>query len=145
LADVLEGPASDRIENVIGPTATFVGELKCDGGVRIDGVFQGSVETMNNVIIGETAKVVADIVGRNVSISGAVKGNIIASGRLEILSTGLVWGNIDVASFLIDEGGVFSGRSEMPVEFEPLLIAGEKEPERLTAGGQGAEEEPEES
>jgi len=131
LADILDSPASDRIENVIGPTATFIGELKCDGGVRVDGVFQGSLETMGNVIIGETAKVVADIVGRNISISGAVKGDIIASGRLEILSTGLVWGDIQVASFLIDEGGVFSGRSEMPAEFEPLLTAGDEEPKRL--------------
>ena len=141
MADVLDSPASDRIENVIGPTATFVGELKCDGGVRIDGVFQGNLESMGNVIVGETAKVAADIIGRNISISGAVKGNVSASGRLEILSTGIVWGDIDVASFLIDEGGVFSGRSEMPVEFEPLLIAGEKEPEMLTDGRGGAPEE----
>ena len=131
MADILDSPASDRIENVIGPTATFIGELKCDGGVRVDGVFQGSLETMGNVIIGETAKVVADIVGRNVSISGAVKGDITAAGRLEILATGLVWGDIQVASFLIDEGGVFSGKSEMPAEFEPLLIAGDEEPKKL--------------
>lgn len=131
MADVLDSPATEKIENVIGPTATFIGDLKCDGGVRVDGVFQGTLETMGNVIIGEAAKVVADIVGRNISISGAVKGDIIASGRLEILATGLVWGDIQVASFLIDEGGVFSGRSEMPAEFEPLLIAGEKEPKRL--------------
>ncbi len=134
MVEVIDSPVSDRIENVIGPTATFIGELKCDGGVRIDGVFQGDVETMGNVIVGETAKVAADIIGRNISISGAVKGNIKATGRLEILSTGLVWGDIDVASFLIDEGGVFSGRSEMPVEFEPLLIAGEKEPGQLPEG-----------
>jgi cytoskeletal protein CcmA (bactofilin family) len=131
LADVLDSPTTDKIENVIGPTATFIGDLKCDGGVRVDGVFQGSLETMGNVIIGEAAKVVADIVGRNISISGAVKGDIIASGRLEILATGLVWGDIQVASFLIDEGGVFSGRSEMPAEFEPLLLAGDAEPKKL--------------
>jgi cytoskeletal protein CcmA (bactofilin family) len=141
LADVIDSPASDRIENVIGPTATFVGELKCDGGVRIDGVFQGSLETMGNVIIGEAAKVVANIVGRNISISGAVKGDITASGRLEILSTGLLWGDIQVASFLIDEGGVFSGRSQMPVEFEPLLTAGEGEAKQLTEPGERAAEE----
>lgn len=134
MVDVIDSPASDRIENVIGATATFIGELKCDGGVRIDGVFQGHVETMGNVIIGETAKVAADIVGRNISISGVVKGNIRATGRLEILSTGLVWGDIEVDSFLIDEGGVFSGRSEMPGESEPLMITGEKEPEQLPEG-----------
>jgi len=141
LADVIDSPASDRIENVIGPTATFVGELKCDGGVRIDGVFQGTLETMGNVIVGETAKVVADLVGRNISISGAVKGNITASGRLEILSTGLVWGDIQVASFLIDEGGVFSGKSQMPAEFEPLLAARGEEPKRLTEAQPAAAED----
>jgi cytoskeletal protein CcmA (bactofilin family) len=140
LADVLESPASDRIENVIGPTATFIGNLKCDGGVRIDGVFEGRLETMGNVIVGEAAKVLADIAGRNISVSGAVKGDIIASGRLEILSTGLVWGDIQVASFLIDEGGVFSGRSEMPVEFEPLLAAGGEEPKKLTEAQPAIEE-----
>ena len=141
MADVIDSPASDRIENVIGPTATFVGELKCDGGVRIDGVFQGSLETMGNVIVGEAAKVVADLVGRNISISGAVKGNITAAGRLEILSTGLVWGDIQVASFLIDEGGVFSGKSQMPAEFEPLLIEGDQGPKRLTEPKQESAED----
>ena len=141
MADVIDSPASDRIENVIGPTATFVGELKCDGGVRIDGVFQGTLETMGNVIVGETAKVVANLVGRNISISGAVKGNITASGRLEILSTGLVWGDIQVASFLIDEGGVFSGKSQMPAEFEPLLIEGDQGPKRLTEPKQESAED----
>lgn len=113
---------SDRIENTIGPTATFNGALKCDGGVRIDGVFRGSVETMGNVIVGEAAKVVADITGRNISVAGAVRGNIKASGRLEILSTGQVWGDISVESFLIDEGGFFSGLSTMRGEMEPLLM-----------------------
>lgn len=115
-------PISDRIENIIGPTASFSGDLKCDGGVRIDGVFRGSVETMGNVIVGEAAKVVADITGRNISVAGAVRGNIKASGRLEILSTGQVWGDISVESFLIDEGGFFNGLSSMRGEMEALLM-----------------------
>jgi len=77
---------------------------------------------MGNVIIGEAAKVVADITGRNISVAGAVRGNIKASGRLEILSTGQVWGDISVESFLIDEGGFFNGLSTMRGEMEPLLI-----------------------
>jgi len=115
-------PISDKIENIVGPTASFSGDLKCDGGVRIDGVYRGSVETMGNVIIGEAAKVVADITGRNISVAGAVRGNIKASGRLEILSTGQVWGDISVDSFLIDEGGFFNGSSTMRGEMEPILM-----------------------
>jgi len=123
-------PISDRIENIIGPTASFNGDLKCDGGVRIDGVLRGSVETMGNVIIAEAAKVVADITGRNISVAGAVRGNIKASGRLEILSSGQVWGDISVESFLIDEGGFFSGLSTMRGEMEPLLMEEPPETEK---------------
>jgi len=87
------------VETVIGPTTSFRGHLRCDGGVRIDGLFEGTIETTGNVVIGEKAKVLADIVAQNVSISGAVKGNITAR-RVELLSTGHIWGDIKVASFL---------------------------------------------
>jgi len=113
--------ASSKIENIIGPSASFNGHLKADGGVRIDGVFEGEIETAGNVIIGERAKVIADITANNVSVAGAVKGNINAIGRLEILATGRVWGDISVSSFLIDEGGFFCGQSAMRGDVEPPL------------------------
>ena len=53
-----------------------------------------------------------------------LKGTIKAPGRLEILQTGRVWGDISVASFLIDEGGFFRGQSVMPGEPDmPMLEA----------------------
>lgn len=113
---------ADKIENVIGASASFNGHLTADGGIRIDGTFQGVVETAGNVIVGQDGQVMADITARNVSVAGLVKGNITASGRLEILSTGRVLGDINVASLMIDQGGVFRGQSMMQVEGEPLLI-----------------------
>ena len=102
-----------KIQNVLGPTASFQGHLKAEGNVRIDGHFDGSIETTGNVIIGEGAKVTADIAADNVQVWGAVKGNITTSGRLEILTSGRVWGAIKVASLLIDDGGLFRGKSIM--------------------------------
>ncbi len=114
------GPA--KIETVIGPTANFKGTIQSDGGLRIDGVFEGNIQIAGNLIIGESGKVVADANAQNVSVAGALKGTVKASGRLEILSTGRVWGEISVASFLIDEGGFFRGQSIMPGEPDmPLL------------------------
>jgi len=113
----------NKIEAVIGPAASFNGHLKCDGSVRIDGLCEGSIETGGNVIIGEGAQVIADITAENVSVSGAVKGSITARGRLEILSTGRVWADIAVTSFLIDEGGFFRGKSIMAGELESSLEA----------------------
>ena len=114
-----------KIENVLGPTASFQGQLKAEGNVRIDGHFDGSVETTGNVIIGERAKVTADIVAGNVQVWGMVKGNITAAGRLEILPSGRVWGDITVTSLLIDEGGLFRGKSLMAGDGqEPFLLEG---------------------
>ena len=117
------GPTpSTKIETVIGPNANFKGSLQSDGGMRIDGIFEGAVELAGTLVIGESGKVIADIKAQNVSVSGAVKGTISATGRLEILSTGKVWADISVTSFLIDEGGFFRGQSIMQGEPEfPML------------------------
>ena len=41
----------DRIEVTLGPTTSFNGDLDCDGIVRIEGIYQGSIRTVSNVII----------------------------------------------------------------------------------------------
>jgi len=118
------GGSPTKIETLIGPTANFKGVVQSDGGLRVDGVFEGTVQLAGNLIIGESGKVIADVTAQNVSVAGALKGTVKAAGRLEILSTGRVWGDISVASFLIDEGGFFRGQSIMPGEPDmPLLDA----------------------
>jgi len=103
----------DRIEVTVGPTATINGDLVCDGVVKIDGVYQGSIKTISNVIISEQARVDAHIEAQNVSVSGQAKGSIVALGRLEILSTGRVWADVTVKSFLLDDGGKLHGSLKM--------------------------------
>ncbi len=118
-------PFTGKIDNIIGPKTSFQGHLKAEGNVRVDGYLEGSLETKGNVIIGEVAKVTADITASNVQVWGAVKGNISAAGRLEILPSGRVWGEIKVSSLLIDEGGLFRGKSVMAgEEKEPSLLEG---------------------
>jgi cytoskeletal protein CcmA (bactofilin family) len=103
----------DRIEVTVGPGANFNGDLVCDGIVKIDGVYQGSIKTVSNVIISDKARVDAHIEAQNVSVSGQAKGSIVAKGRLEILSTGRVWADVTVASFLLDDGGKLHGALKM--------------------------------
>jgi len=103
----------DRIEVTVGPTANIKGDLECDGVVKIDGIFQGSIRTVSNVIVSEKARVDAHIEALNVSVSGQAKGSITAKGRLEILSTGRVWADVTVSSFLLDDGGKLHGGLKM--------------------------------
>lgn len=119
---------SARIETVIGPNAHFRGEIVSEGGIRIDGIFEGTIETTGNLVIGESAKVIADIRANNISISGAVKGNIFGN-RVEILETGRVWGDLTVNSLLVNEGAYVRGQTMMQTDIEPPLI----EPPRRAA------------
>jgi cytoskeletal protein CcmA (bactofilin family) len=119
-----KGAPTDKIETVIGPNTNFRGRLVCDGSVRIDGVCEeGQIETVGNIVVGPEAKVAADLIAENVSVSGAVTGKIRATGRLEILSTGKVWGDVDVGSFLLDEDGYFRGKLTMKDEPEPPIFS----------------------
>ena len=109
-----KGAPIAKIETVIGPNSSFKGSLVCDGSVRIDGVCEeGLIQTVGNIVVGPEAQVAANLIAENVSVSGAVTGNITASGRLEILSSGKVWGDANVGSFLLDEEGYFKGNLVM--------------------------------
>lgn len=110
-----------KIETIIGPNAHFRGDIQSDGGMRIDGIFEGNVEVSGNLVIGESAKVIAEITAKNVSISGAIKGNV-NGNRVEILETGRVWGDLTINSLLLNEGAYFRGRTMMHGDLEPPMI-----------------------
>ena len=117
-----DGQAGE-IETTIGRATTLSGDLKVDGGLRIDGRFEGTLEVGGNVIVGEHGRVISDIDARHVTVGGAVRGNIRASGRLEILSTGQVHGDILASQVMIDEGGILQGMSLMGEAGKPALAA----------------------
>ncbi len=101
---------SGKIETLLGPNTSFNGHLKTDGNLRIEGLYEGVIETVGNIIIGQNAKIRADITAHSIQVWGVVSGSIAASDRLEILSTGRVFADIVVNSLLIDDGGVFRGK-----------------------------------
>jgi cytoskeletal protein CcmA (bactofilin family) len=122
-------PPVDKIETVIGPHTSFSGRLVCDGSIRIDGVCEaGEIETVGNIVVGPEAKVGATLIAENVSVSGAVTGSIKASGRLEILSAGKVWGDVDVGSFLLDDDGYFEGKLVIGEKLQPPTFGKEDSP-----------------
>lgn len=97
-------PEPDAIEVIIGPRASFRGNLTSDTSVRIDGAVEGGrIETPANVILTESAHVQADVVAKTVSIRGAYWG-VINADRVELLRGSQVHGALHVNSFFMDEG-----------------------------------------
>jgi cytoskeletal protein CcmA (bactofilin family) len=114
-------------ETVIGSNTSFIGTLKSDGNIRIDGTVEGDIEILGNLIVGESGRVIATVKAQNVHVSGAVKGEITAIEQLEISPTGKIWGDIVTAALHIEPGGLFRGQSAMTTNIdEPLLLEAPK-------------------
>jgi len=80
------------------------GALEFKGSFRIDGYFQGKINSDSILIIGENGKVEADIKIGNIIINGETKGDIYAKEKVEIHSSGRVFGNIISPKLSIEEG-----------------------------------------
>jgi cytoskeletal protein CcmA (bactofilin family) len=101
----------DLISNTIISAGTMVnGDVTAPGFVRVDGSLKGSLHTEGPVIVGAKARMKSDITGTNITVGGVVKGNIIASERVTILSTGLVLGDIITKRIQADSGCLIHGK-----------------------------------
>lgn len=107
-------------ETIIGANCTLKGEVTSTANVRIDGTIDGTVNVEGNVMIGETARITADLVARNISIAGAVRGNVTGQ-KIQLLRTGRVWGDIHATALTTEEGAFIDGKIAMmghPAETE---------------------------
>ena len=97
----------------MGEGTNFKGILGFNGTFRIDSEFEGEIVTSDTLIIGESAVISAEITVGTIYISGKVIGNITAKERVEINSSGEVYGNIKTPILVIDEGVIFEGNCSM--------------------------------
>ena len=106
-------------EKILDVDAEMQGTLSFKEAVnlRINGKFQGTLETRGNLTVGQTAIVSADIIGDNIIVAGRVRGKIIAKERLTLLPTAIVEGDIYPAKLNIAEGAILEGSCLMLHDF----------------------------
>jgi cytoskeletal protein CcmA (bactofilin family) len=103
----------ERITSVLGPGVIWHGAVSGSGGVRIEGAFEGQIALRGMLVVGETGRVTCENVRANtVVVAGAVRGNI-TTQKLEIRSTGRVWGDVITTAFVTDEGAFLRGQIRM--------------------------------
>jgi len=115
--------AVERITSVLGPGVIWHGAINGSGGVRIEGAFEGEIALRGMLVVGETGRVTCENVRANtVIVAGAVRGNI-TTQKLEIRSTGRVWGDVVTTAFVTDEGAFLRGQIRMEETVELDLEA----------------------
>ncbi|MCY6354310.1 bactofilin family protein [Clostridium sp. ZS2-4] len=98
---------------IVGPETDMEGNIDSNEVIKVEGRFKGDIYSKADVIIEKGGIVKGNITSANVSIAGAVEGNIKCFELLEIQSSGRLIGDIEVKSILIEEGAIFKGKSIM--------------------------------
>lgn len=105
--------ARTKVGTLIGKGVIIDGNVSAPETVRMDGTLNGNCECKENLIIGVDGQINGDITAQNVLVSGKVEGDILADGKIELLATGKILGNITAKSLVIDENACFDGRCSM--------------------------------
>ena len=108
------GQSIQDFESILGKSIRIDGNLLIKQSVRIDGSLYGNIFQEDGdeatVAVAESAKIVGDIRAKHVIIAGMVKGNILSSGKIELISSAQVEGDISYREIGIEVGAKVSGK-----------------------------------
>ena len=102
-------------EKILDVDASMQGTItfKDPVNLRINGSFEGKLDTKGSLTIGENARVKANITGDRIIVAGKVTGDIVATLGLSIISPAVVRGNVITPVISITEGAVLEGQLSM--------------------------------
>ncbi|RAP27392.1 cell shape determination protein CcmA [Candidatus Marinamargulisbacteria bacterium SCGC AG-343-D04] len=106
---------TDIVNTVVGEDTSVKGMIHSQRSIRIEGTFEGEINSQGEVYIGQNSKVKASLFGKHITVAGEVIGNIEAVKSLHILKTGKVFGDIAGDQLNIEEGGIYKGKVNMDI------------------------------
>ena len=108
-----KGKKEIDIKAFLGEGTEFEGKLIFTGAVRLDGKFKGEILGKGTLVVGQGARIEADINVDSLMVGGDVRGAVEVRERMEIDTTGKFYGNVKTGVFIIHEGGLFEGNCQM--------------------------------
>ena len=101
-------PTGDQA--TIGKGLVIKGEISGSESLFIDGKVEGTINLPGNrVTVGRNGQVAANITSREIIVLGKVRGNVIATDRVDIRSEGALTGDVTAARISIEDGAFFKG------------------------------------
>src|ERR1700692_1585642 len=98
----------------IGKTVVIRGEVKGGEDLTIDGRVEGTIQLADNrLTIGPNADVAADLTAKDILVMGKVKGNVSATGRVELRSGCLLEGDVKAMRLAIEDNAVLRGKVDL--------------------------------
>lgn len=102
-------------EKILDVDAAMSGSLTFRDPVnlRINGKFEGTLETKGSLVIGPNATVNAHIIGDEIVVAGRLKGEVLAKQKLILMPTAVMEAKARTSKLIVNEGAVFEGTCHM--------------------------------
>ena len=108
---------------LLGAGSEFEGKLTFQGSVHIDGKFKGEIVTTDELNVGQSAKVSAEISVGSILVHGEINGNIKAKTLVELEASARVFGTIETPALIVKKGAIFEGTTRMGAKVTPITDA----------------------
>jgi cytoskeletal protein CcmA (bactofilin family) len=105
--------AGSDLNALLGRGSEFEGKLTFEGTVRIDGKFTGTIVTNDVLVVGEGAKIGAEITCGTIIVHGEINGNIKARSMVELHHPARMRGNIETPVLMVEKGVIYEGQTKM--------------------------------
>ena len=102
------------------------GEVLSPCDIRIDGTFEGKIQSKGRVVVGESAHIKGDIVCDCIDLWGKVEGNVFVKDTLNLKEGCVVNGNLNIRKLSVELGATFNGNCKMISETDFDRVAGTK-------------------
>ncbi len=107
-------PNYERPATVIGKDAIIeMGNLKSKSSVQINGVLQGDATVDASLVVGQGGKLSGNAKASFILVAGLIEGNVTATEQLHLTKTGVINGDVECDSIIIDDGAVLNGGCKM--------------------------------
>lgn len=107
---------SGELNTILGKGTKFEGKINVQHSLRVDGRFEGDIDTTDTLVIGKEGEVIGNTKVKDLVIGGKLNGTVIADGKIVLESKSEFRGEMRTNKLVIDEGAIFEGKCSMSGE-----------------------------
>ncbi len=104
---------ADSATGVVSANSSWSGTLRSEGSIQIFGTIEGELTAADEIYVAEGATVNAHLRARTIIVAGDMSGTIECTGRLEVMPSGSVSGDVTSPTLVVHEGATVDGDLKM--------------------------------
>jgi cytoskeletal protein CcmA (bactofilin family) len=110
---MLKESSGHETDTIIGPSVKVEGDFVTEGNIIIEGTICGTIKTSQNLKVGPSSKIFANVWADNALVAGEIQGNINIANKLELTASAKIFGDVKTAVLSIASGATVNGKCQM--------------------------------